>query len=354
MLPKIVPRAAELRSLRAVARIPAFDQRSPQRRGIVAKLEEEKVRGTISLCRLEWQTLKSQGSAASSVISDSLRTDKRFQYLAERLTNEVILRDMEDEQKLARGIQLAVKKGVLPADVVVEQVRKVDVTNRTVEDVTAEITSCLHDAPVRGCVLTLQGLSGTGKGTTIAMLAQQLPRSVSWSNGNVFRCLTLLAVTYSEVNSCPLQEALAPKVLNRLCGMMELERHGDRFDVKIAGLGIEYRVSEIQNTLLKSHRVARNISSVAEVAQGEVIQFVQSALQEMAATGCSVLVEGREQTLSYIRTPFRFELVLKDKNLIGMRQAALLISAKAYEALKEEQSPPVEVIDREVELAMGK
>ena len=41
----------------------------------------------------------------------------------------------------------------------------------------------------------LQGLSGTGKGTTVSKLQAALPRAVSWSNGNVFRALTLLAVS---------------------------------------------------------------------------------------------------------------------------------------------------------------
>ena len=43
-----------------------------------------------------------------------------------------------------------------------------------------------------------------------------------------------------------------------------------------------------------------------------MINFVQSALQQMTADGWSVLLEGRKQTLDYIRTPHRFELVLSD------------------------------------------
>ena len=32
------------------------------------------------------------------------------------------------------------------------------------------------------------GLSGTGKGTTVAKLSEKLPNVTCWSNGNVFRC----------------------------------------------------------------------------------------------------------------------------------------------------------------------
>lgn len=45
-------------------------------------------------------------------------------------------------------------------------------------------------------VLVLVGLSGTGKGTTVDILKKKLPNTTSWSNGNVFRSLTLLAATF--------------------------------------------------------------------------------------------------------------------------------------------------------------
>ena len=45
-----------------------------------------------------------------------------------------------------------------------------------------------------------EGLSGTGKGTTVAKLQSLLPNASCWSNGNIFRALTLLAVTYCETH----------------------------------------------------------------------------------------------------------------------------------------------------------
>merc|ERR1719473_2099196 len=95
---------------------------------------------------------------------------------------------------------------------------------------------------------------------------------------------------------------------------------------------MKYFVSDIEKTVLKT--VGKNIPKVAEVTQGEVVNFVQGALSKMAADGVNVLLEGREQTLNYIRTPHRFELVLEDTNIIGMRQAALVMGAKAYEKEK--------------------
>merc|ERR1712187_468864 len=115
-------------------------------------------------------------------------------------------------------------------------------------------------------------------------------------------------------------------------GMLEFGEFNGKFDTKIEGLGLKYLVSEIQNTKLKE--ISKFIPTVAEVSQGEVINFVQGALTKMSAAGCNVLGEGREQTLNYIRTPHRFELILEDSNLIGMRRAAQVMGGKAYELLK--------------------
>ena len=46
-------------------------------------------------------------------------------------------------------------------------------------------------------------------------------------------------------------------------------------------------------------------------------------------------MEGREQTLNHIRSPHRFELVLEDSAIIGMRQAALQMGGKAYAKVKD-------------------
>merc|ERR1719379_1659418 len=118
--------------------------------------------------------------------------------------------------------------------------------------------------------------------------------------------------------------------------MLEFDKFGkDKFDVKIEGLGLKHFVSEVEKTELKDSRVAKNIPTVAEVTQGEVVKFVSGALAKMAEAGINVLVEGREQTLNHFRTPHRFELVLDDTSIVGKRQAALQIGGKAWAAVKD-------------------
>jgi hypothetical protein len=81
--------------------------------------------------------------------------------------------------------------------------------------------------------------------------------------------------------------------------------------------------------------VSKNIPTVAQVTQGEVILFAASAVETMGKDGLVVLLEGREQTVNYVRTPFRFTLVLSDESLIGKRRAAQRLMADALKKLPE-------------------
>jgi hypothetical protein len=60
----------------------------------------------------------------------------------------------------------------------------------------------------------------------------------------------------------------------------------------------------------------------------------------MVAENFNVLLEGREQTLNYIRTPHRFELKLRDPQVIGQRRAAQLIGAETLSSVKKELASP--------------
>jgi len=283
------------------------------------------------------EVLSKQNSETSQAILTAYAQNPLFQSISERLTKEIMQRDKEDGDKLGNGITKAVDKGVLPATVDVEPTKKVGVSGKSADAVADEIISALGDAPSKGCVLILQGLSGTGKGTTVAKLKEKLPKAQTWSNGNIFRSITLLAVTWAEQEGKTLDEAMAPDKLKEFCAMLEFNKFGGEdsaFDVKIEGLGMKHFVSEVEKTVLKDSKVAKNIPTIAEVTQGECILFVSDALNKMSAAGINVLVEGREQTLNHIRSPHRFELVLDDNNIIGKRQAALQVGGKAWDEVK--------------------
>jgi hypothetical protein len=275
--------------------------------------------------------LSAGGATLSGAIIEAYKGDSHFDMLGKQYLDELLARDEEDGEKLQKGIQLAIDKGVLPAKVSVEKTTDVFADGKTPEEVTAEVIKTLGDAPSKGCVMTLQGLSGTGKGTTVDMLKAKLPKAQTWSNGNIFRSLTLLAMTHQEQKQCTLEEALTPELLKEFLGYLTFDKFGDNFDTKIEGLGLKYMVSEVQNTVLKT--VGKDIPTVAEKTQGEVISFIQDALAKMTADGVNVLLEGRSQTLDYIRTPHRFELKLKDMSVVGLRQAALIIGLEVKKTI---------------------
>jgi predicted GNAT family N-acyltransferase len=58
----------------------------------------------------------------------------------------------------------------------------------------------------------------------------------------------------------------------------------------------------------------------------------------MGKDGLFVLLEGREQTVNYVRTPHRFTLILSDESLIGKRRAAQRLMAKALSKVEESSS----------------
>lgn len=165
---------------------------------------------------------------------------------------------------------------------------------------------------------------------------------VCWSNGNVFRSVTLLAVTWCEqqddCNGFDPARALTKENLTSFMQMLEFGKFNGRFDTKITGLGLDLLVSEVQNTALKDPKVSKNIPTVAEVTQGEVVLFASDAIQKMGEDGIFVLLEGREQTVNYVRTPLRFTLTLSDMSLIGKRRAAQRLAAGALGEVTEDAS----------------
>lgn len=180
------------------------------------------------------------------------------------------------------------------------------------------------------------------QGTTVSILERKLEESgqkvVSWSNGNIFRSVTLLAATWCELQGLAEfdpDKALSKDNLQDFMTMLEFGKFdGEKFDTRIQGLGLELYVSQVQNTTLKEPKVGKNIPTVAEFTQGEVVLFAASALQMLSSDGWVVLLEGREQTVNYVPTPHRFTLTLSDGTLIGKRRAAQRLMGAAIKALE--------------------
>lgn len=67
----------------------------------------------------------------------------------------------------------------------------------------------------------------------------------------------------------------------------------------------------------------------------------------MGEAGIFVLLEGREQTVNYVRTPLRFTLTMSDMTLIGKRRAAQRLAAGAIGMVTPEAG------EEDIEKALG-
>lgn len=292
---------------------------------------------------ISYNLLKEQSAATSNALMQHWENSTDFEKLANYEGNMTVARDKEDDEKLQVGIDYAKNKGVIDPNFVPEPYVTIDVLGKTPNQVADTIIANVkeNDSQDGGFVVVLVGLSGTGKGTTVAALRHKLEQDegkqvVTWSNGNIFRSVTLLAVTWCEQNGCDgfdAEKALTKENIAEFMSMLTFDKFHGKYDTRIHGLGLDMMVSQVQNTELKSPKVSKNIPTVAEVTQGEVILFAANAVNIMGKDGLVVLLEGREQTVNYVRTPYRFALVLSDESLIGKRRAAQRIMADALKNL---------------------
>lgn len=246
--------------------------------------------------------LKQQNAETSSAIIDLLATDADFQKLAKYEGELTITRDREDDEKLAKGIEFAKSKGVIDPHYEPEPYQSIDVLGKTPEQVADTIwhtaiqsnDTSNHD----GKVIVLVGLSGTGKGTTVTMLRARLQADgynvVTWSNGNIFRSVTLLTVTWCEQNGVTdVADALTKENLASFMTMLSFGKHPDTglYDTHIVGLGLDLWVSKVQNTDLKSPKVSKNIPTVAEATQVRIrvnVEVWTVVLKIVLITSCCV------------------------------------------------------------------
>jgi len=291
---------------------------------------------------LTYDLLKQQDDQTTCGILNVFIHDENFQNVSSLVTQEIIQRDEEDAQKLAKGIQLSVEAGVLPALAEPVEYTQVQVEGKSADEVADEMMTQVGQENLdNGCVIVLCGLSGTGKGTTVSKIKSVVQKCHTWSNGNVFRSLTKLTALHCKKYNLDLKEAVKDSSLLQsfIDCLSFVDRNGEgNFDthIKSDDLHVDLWVNDVKNTVLKDPDVSTNIPTVAEQSQGVVVKFVDSAVQILQNAGFTVLVEGRQQTVDYVTSPHRFELTLKDPNIIGMRRTAQRMAGVAYESMKEQ------------------
>ena len=254
---------------------------------------------------LTYDILQRQNAETSNAIIHFLSTNPSFIELAEKEGKLIQIRDDEDNEKLKVGIEYAQKKGVIDVNYVPQPYISIDVYQKTPNDVAEVILQYVRDHPREattenddnnnnnnnsnssGYVIVLVGLSGTGKGTTVTQLVSKLQQLdyhvITWSNGNIFRCVTLLATTYWEQQQQqqnspdePFQKdvVLTKENIEMFMNMISFAKNPTthQFDIQLNGFQYENLwISEIQNTLLKSSTVSKHIPTVAELTQVRLV-----------------------------------------------------------------------------------
>ena len=199
-----------------------------------------------------------QDASTTAMVISILQSDQTFTVLSKVEAEAIISRDQEDDEKLEAGIQISIAAGSLAVQEEPPKYKSIDVMGKTPQDVCDIILADVGTAAQEGCVIVLCGLSGTGKGTTVEKLKSQLPNSTAWSNGDVFRSLTLLAVTWCEqqgMEEFDAAAALTRENIDQFMSMLSFGKFNEKWDTHVVGLGLDFFVSQVKNTTLKDPKV---------------------------------------------------------------------------------------------------
>ncbi|KNH06226.1 hypothetical protein XU18_2731 [Perkinsela sp. CCAP 1560/4] len=331
------------------------------------------------------ETLRKQDDETTTRVIHFLRDHASFHQLSVVEGNALMERDCLDREKLRDGISYAINQGILPPNGNMNAPQQICIMGKSSEDICDEIIRAVaahRDAKGNGQIISLQGLSGTGKGTTVRKLSERLPQTITWSNGNVFRCLTYCLlrdavgeaagdwpperIRNAHINTTEIGAVVIAKCMGNLEFVFRPDEDSQANSHPISDIRIlpgesahpALHVSEIQNTLLKYPNVSRYVPLVAEKTQGEVIRFTQEILHKITVDWkWNVLIEGRSETLNYIDTPHRFELVLSTGPgarpdtlmVLGQRRAAQRVVAeflRAHPSLNLTDEIPKSALER--------
>lgn len=208
---------------------------------------------------------------------------------------------------LQRGIQVAADKGLLPAAVEVEPVRSIDLAVIGADAAAAEIAAAVGTGDssnaADGTVIIVQAPPGVDSAAVSQVLQQKLPRAEVWPVRTFFKAMTFLLLTLAEQTGSSMKELLQrPEMLAAGIEMIDEMREGKSLGALASQAeGMMAMSSDVQ-------KVTEQLPLAFEFGQGEVINFVQAALPKAIGDGKTIVVEGPEEVLRHIRTPYRFQV----------------------------------------------
>ncbi|KAL3774634.1 LOW QUALITY PROTEIN: hypothetical protein ACHAW5_009577 [Stephanodiscus triporus] len=247
---------------------------------------------------LTYDVLSEQNATTTNAIITTLSD---FVALSEYEGEGILARDHEDASKLQAGIDIAKEKGVLDPNFVPEEYidrRRPGEESRGRGD---EILGIVREGGSGA-----RGAGGRGsycadyrgqaeRPATLQEKRRTRSRCVCWSNGNVFRSVTLpRGYLVRIMDDCDgFDPGAGTDEREFVLPFMSMLEFG-KFNGKM-GLASTPLASEVQKTALKAPRYRKTSPRVAEVTLGEVVLFASDAIKKMGEDGIFAWLEGREQ-----------------------------------------------------------
>lgn len=285
-------------------------------------------------------------------IISRLKHDNRFKQLSRYELESIQCRDKEDADKIKSGIEYSINKNYISPIGKLPQYCPIIADNKTTEEICSDIQKQLKKTNGKKEPLILVGLSGTGKGTTAKALHQHIKQSLLWSNGNIFRiiywqCLDR-GITKNKYQQGKITDEDIDATILKILDKVSVQIVNEKIDIICTTHdGKNYHIHEIENSILKDPSVESMVEFLAGKTQGHVINFARKSVDTLSKKSMMIL-EGRKETLNFIPSNNRFELVIRDQSVLGMRRAAQKIADQIEDDILNIEDKKLEQIALEI------
>jgi len=220
-----------------------------------------------------------------------------------RLTCRTQRRCQPDVEIYQKGLKLAAQKGLLPEPFSAGELKEVDYQGKPAKETAAAIMAAIGQVPAGGCVIALQGEATPEKAAVVRELKLEMQKAEVWRMDTFFKAMTFMLLTFSEQSGSSMESLLQrPEML--AAGIEMIEEMGEGTSVGAMAEQAEAMMGMSSDT----DKIAQHLPLALEYGQGEVINFVASALKKAQGKDVTVLLDGQKETLQYVSSTYRFQL----------------------------------------------
>lgn len=239
------------------------------------------------------------------------------------------IRDKKDEENIERGIGEALERGLIKVWNHDPSYITIYVDGKSADNICDEIMGHISNIQDDFSPIILAGLSGIGKGTTADYLQKRIKKSYLWSNGNLFRIIywqCQLQKIDQRIKAGTISKKEIDVIIVNILDNVKTFIESNDLKILFTKKRRIYDIGKIKNTILKKPSVEGMVETMASVTQGHVINYVRDVVDDLSESAIFIL-EGRKETLDHVPSEKRFELVIRDRSVLGKRRAAQKIAA---------------------------